>query len=98
MNLLWFLLIGLAAGWRGDGWNLGFVVETERQVEAHLADHDQRLPAADQRSRAILKQMRDDEVRHGQHAMARGGVLLPFPVPTLMQRAADLMRTVVYRW
>jgi ubiquinone biosynthesis monooxygenase Coq7 len=100
-NPLWYAgawAMGAGSALVSDAVALGFVGETERQVEAHLADHDQRLPAADQRSRAILKQMRDDEVRHGQHAMARGGVLLPFPVPTLMQRAADLMRTVVYRW
>lgn len=100
-NPVWYAgawAMGAGSALVSDAVALGFVGETERQVEAHLADHDERLPPADRRSRAILKQMREDEIRHGQHAMAQGGVPLPFPIPQLMQRAADLMRAVVYRW
>lgn len=99
-NGLWYsgsFAIGVAAGLRGDGWNLGFVVETERQVEAHLAEHLQHLPAADARSRAILSVMKDDEVRHADHALAAGARLLPSPIPTVMAAASKLMKTVAYR-
>jgi ubiquinone biosynthesis monooxygenase Coq7 len=100
LNPLWYtgaLAIGIAAGLASDRVNLGFVVETERQVEEHLTTHMDRLPAADGRSRAIVEQMRDDEVRHGAMAMAAGAVGLPFPIRVLMRAAADVMRTVAYR-
>lgn len=100
LNPLWYtgaLAIGIAAGLASDRVNLGFVVETERQVEEHLTVHMDRLPAADGRSRAIVEQMRDDEARHGAMAMAAGAVDLPFPVRLLMRAAADVMRTVAYR-
>src|SRR6476659_1459001 len=74
LNPLWYAgsyAIGVLAGLRGDGWNLGFVVETERQVEAHLAEHLQALPEADGRSRAILSTMQADEIRHAENAEAR---------------------------
>ena len=99
-NPLWYAgsyAIGLAAGLRGDGWNLGFVVETERQVEAHLEEHLRTLPAADARSRAILEVMKDDEVRHADHAQAAGARRLPPPIPTLMATASKLMKAVAYR-
>jgi ubiquinone biosynthesis monooxygenase Coq7 len=85
------------AGLRGDGWNLGFVVETERQVEAHIAEHLQALPEADGRSRAILATMQVDEARHADQAQARGARALPPPVPALMAAASKLMKTIAYR-
>jgi ubiquinone biosynthesis monooxygenase Coq7 len=99
-NPLWYAgsyAIGLLAGLRGDGWNLGFVVETERQVEAHLEEHLRSLPAADQRSRAILETMKADEARHADNAEAAGARILPQPIPTLMALASKLMKTVAYR-
>jgi len=77
--------------------SLGFVVETERQVEAHLAEHLERLPAQDGRSRVVLAQMQADEVRHAQAAQTRGGIALPFPIPQLMQASSMVMKTVAYR-
>ncbi len=100
LNPVWYAgsyALGLLAGLRGDGWNLGFVVETERQVEAHLEEHLQTLPAADARSRAILTVMKADEIRHGDHAEAAGARSLPQPVPALMAAASKLMKTVAYR-
>ena len=102
LNPLWYAgayAIGLAAGLRGDGWNLGFVVETERQVEAHLGEHlaDDGLPADDARSRAIVAVMKDDEARHADHALAAGARLLPQPIPTLMRLAATTMKKIAYR-
>ena len=85
------------AGLRGDGWNLGFVVETERQVEAHLDEHLQQLPPADGRSRAVLEVMKADEARHADNALAQGARTLPQPIPTLMALASKLMKTVAYR-
>jgi ubiquinone biosynthesis monooxygenase Coq7 len=100
LNPLWFtgaFAIGVAAGVAGDDVNLGFVVETERQVEEHLSGHMDRLPPGDRKSRAIVEQMRDDEARHGAMAQAAGAATLPWPVPFLMRRAADVMRAVAYR-
>jgi len=100
LNPLWYAgsyAIGALAGLRGDGWNLGFVAETERQVEAHLDQHLQQLPAADARSRAILETMKADEARHAEHARAQGARALPPPVPSLMALASRLMKTVAYR-
>jgi ubiquinone biosynthesis monooxygenase Coq7 len=100
LNPLWYagsFAIGLAAGVAGDRANLGFVVETERQVEEHLTAHIERLPANDTRSRAIVTQMRDDEARHGAMATDAGAVPLPFPVRRAMRAAADVMRAVAYR-
>lgn len=99
-NPLWYggsYALGVVAGLRGDGWNLGFVVETERQVEAHLDEHLQTLPEADQRSREILKQMKEDEARHAEHAEQAGARVLPWPVPSLMAGASKLMKAVAYR-
>ena len=100
LNPLWYagaFGIGLAAGAASDRVNLGFVVETERQVEDHLTGHIDQLPGADARSRAIVEQMRDDEARHGAMAQAAGAADLPFPVRRLMRAAADVMRAVAYR-
>jgi ubiquinone biosynthesis monooxygenase Coq7 len=100
LNPVWYAgsyAIGVAAGLRGDGWNLGFVVETERQVEAHLDEHLQTLPPADARSRAILGVMKADEARHADNAQAQGARTLPPPMPTLMALASKLMKTVAYR-
>lgn len=99
-NPLWYtgsFAIGALAALAGDRWSLGFVVETERQVEAHLGDHLARLPAADARSRAILETMQADEARHADSALARGGAKLPFPVPALMRCASAVMKAVAYR-
>jgi 3-demethoxyubiquinol 3-hydroxylase len=100
LNPVWYVgsfAIGVVAGLAGDRANLGFVVETESQVEEHLTAHIERLPAADAKSRAIVDQMRDDEVRHGAMALEAGALPLPFPVRHLMRGAADVMRAVAYR-
>jgi ubiquinone biosynthesis monooxygenase Coq7 len=100
LNPLWYAgsyAIGVAAAAVGDPISLGFVVETERQVEAHLAEHLERLPVQDDRSRAILRQMQADEIRHAEAAQARGGVDLPWPLPGLMYAASTIMKAVAYR-
>ena len=94
LNPLWYggaFLIGLAAGRLGDRVSLGFVVETERQVEHHLESHLERLPAADLASRAIVAQMRNDEAEHAVAAQLAGGVELPAPVRGAMRLAAKMM-------
>jgi len=99
-NPLWYagsFAIGALAALAGDRWSLGFVVETERQVEAHLGEHMDRLPPADARSRAVLATMQADEARHADSALARGGAKLPFPLPLLMRCASAMMKTVAYR-
>lgn len=100
LNPIWYggsFAIGALAGLRGDGWNLGFVVETERQVEAHLDEHLEALPSDDLKSRAILEQMKADEARHADEAEAAGARSLPFPIPGVMSMASKLMKTVAYR-
>ncbi|HEV8501077.1 MAG TPA: 2-polyprenyl-3-methyl-6-methoxy-1,4-benzoquinone monooxygenase [Casimicrobiaceae bacterium] len=99
-NPLWYagsFAIGVAAGLAGDRRNLGFVVETERQVEEHLAGHLDTLPMADAKSRAIVETMRSDEARHGAMAMEAGALPLAWPVRRLMRSCADVMRAVAYR-
>ena len=99
-NPLWYagsFAIGIVAGLAGDRASLGFVAETERQVEEHLTVHMDRLPEADRKSRAVVDQMRDDEIRHGAMAVEAGAVPLPYPVKRLMRAAADVMRAVAYR-
>ena len=100
LSPLWYAgsyAIGAAAALAGDPLSLGFVVETERQVEAHLQDHLEKLPAADERSRAVLTQMQTDEVRHAQEAEERGGIELPFPLPKLMHLSSMVMKAIAYR-
>ena len=100
LNPLWYLgsyAIGAVAALAGDPVSLGFVVETERQVEAHLAEHLDQLPAQDERSRAVLTQMQADEIHHAHAAQERGGIELPFPLPKLMHFSSMVMKTVAYR-
>lgn len=101
LNPLWYagaFAIGYAAGkLGGDRLSLGFVVETENQVEAHLNSHMERLPAGDTASRAIVAQMKDDEVQHARMAERAGAVALPGPVKGLMRMAAKVMTTVAHR-
>ncbi len=99
LNPLWYLgalALGVAAGRLGDRWNLGFLAETERQVEAHLDDHLARLPAADEKSRAVLAQMRTDEVAHAETAVRLGAAELPVPVRAAMKAASRVMTTTAY--
>lgn len=100
VNPLWYagsFAIGLVAGSSGDRTNLGFVVETERQVEAHLTAHMDRLPAADRRSHAIVAAMRDDEMRHGAAARDAGAVELPWFARLVMRGVARVMTFAAYR-
>ncbi|NUZ05626.1 2-polyprenyl-3-methyl-6-methoxy-1,4-benzoquinone monooxygenase [Piscinibacter koreensis] len=99
LNPLWYagaFGFGLLAARAGDRVSLGFVVETERQVEQHLESHLGRLPAADTASRAIVQQMKDDEARHGAAAERAGGVRLPAPVRWAMRGAAKVMTTTAH--
>jgi len=94
LNPLWYagaFGIGLAAGWAGDRWSLGFVVETERQVEQHLAGHLDRLPSTDAPSRAIVEQMKVDEAQHAVSAELHGAAALPAPVRLAMRLAGRVM-------
>jgi len=100
LNPLWYagsLGIGLLAGAFGEKWNLGFLAETERQVEAHLNGHLQALPDADGRSRAIVDQMRLDEIRHADMAIQYGATELPSVVKLLMKGTARIMTGAAYR-
>lgn len=100
LNPLWYagaFGLGLLAGRLGDKVSLGFVVETEVQVGAHLQSHLDRLPASDHDSRAIVAQMRDDELRHAQDAQDAGAMELPRPIKDLMRAAAKVMTTVAQR-
>ncbi|MCG3189763.1 MAG: 2-nonaprenyl-3-methyl-6-methoxy-1,4-benzoquinol hydroxylase [Burkholderiaceae bacterium] len=99
LNPLWYagaFGIGLAAALAGDRWSLGFVLETERQVEQHLAGHLDRLPEADAASRAIVKQMKVDEAQHAESARAAGGAELPAPIRLAMRLAARVMTGTAY--
>lgn len=100
-NGLWYsgsFALGALAGLAGDRWSLGFVMETERQVEAHLMHHLHDLPSGDQRSRAIVSQMATDEAEHGEAAREGGGEDLPRPIPLLMRLTAEVMKKVAYRF
>ena len=100
LNPLWYagsLSLGALAGLAGGPKALGFMAETERQVEAHLDEHLRVLPEADARSRAILGTMKADEARHAAHAEAAGARVLPPPVPGLMAMASNLMKAIAYR-
>jgi ubiquinone biosynthesis monooxygenase Coq7 len=99
LNPLWYagaFGIGLLAGRGGDAISLGFVVETERQVESHLNSHLERLPPTDHASRAIVQQMRDDEMQHAATAAAAGAAELPVPVRWAMRAAARIMTTAAH--
>lgn len=99
LNPLWYagaLAMGFAAGRSGDRWSLGFMAETERQVEQHLQSHLGRLPQADTASRAVVEQMKLDETRHARDAIALGGAELPPPIGLMMKGAARVMTTVAH--
>lgn len=99
LNPVWYagaFAMGAVAGALGDRVNLGFLAETERQVYDHLEDHLGRLPAEDARSAAILRQMQDDEDRHRQTAIKRGGVELPAPVQGAMRLVSTVMTRTAY--
>lgn len=100
LNPLWYagaFGIGLLASRLGERASLGFVVETERQVEAHLMSHLDKLPLKDHESRAVVAQMRDDEARHAREAQHAGAADLPLPVKLTMKVAAKVMTTVAHR-
>ncbi|NCA70237.1 MAG: 2-polyprenyl-3-methyl-6-methoxy-1,4-benzoquinone monooxygenase [Sphingobacteriia bacterium] len=99
LNPLWYagsFAIGAAAGLAGDKWSLGFVVETERQVEDHLDEHLEQIPLEDGKTRAILEQMKADEIHHARVAQAAGGAELPQPLRTVMRLASRVMTRTVY--
>jgi len=99
-NPLWYggsFALGVLAGALGDQWNLGFLAETEHQVEGHLDSHLDKLPARDAKSRAIVEQMKADEIRHAETAIAHGGVPLPAPVRMAMRLSSKVMTTLAYR-
>ena len=89
--------LGATAGLAGDKWSLGFVAETERQVEEHLRSHLQEIPESDQKTKSIIKQMIIDEQRHGETAKAAGGKDLPNPIQLAMKAMANVMKKVTYR-
>ncbi|MEK7835648.1 MAG: 2-polyprenyl-3-methyl-6-methoxy-1,4-benzoquinone monooxygenase, partial [Pseudomonadota bacterium] len=94
LNPLWYagsFALGAAAGLLGDKWSLGFLAETERQVEGHLAGHLDRLPPQDEKSRAVLEQMKDDEARHARAAIEHGAAELPAPVKLAMKLGSRVM-------
>lgn len=100
LNPVWYLgsvAIGAAAGAAGDRWSLGFVAETEHQVVAHLDRHLDALPDHDQRSRAVVEQMKEDEGRHATIALRAGGAALPGPIQKLMGLTSKIMTTAAYR-
>ena len=100
LNPLWYagaFGLGLVAGRLGDALSLGFVAETERQVEAHLDGHLERLPAPDTASRAVVTQMKEDEARHAAQAWSAGARELPAPARTAMRLASRVMTTVAHR-
>jgi ubiquinone biosynthesis monooxygenase Coq7 len=96
---LWYagaFVIGAASGILGDRWSLGFIEETEKQVSDHLTGHLERLPKKDARSRAIIRQMREEEETHGANAHAAGAAALPGPVRGLMRVTAKVMTRTAY--
>lgn len=99
LNPFWYagsLALGALAGLMGDAWNLGFLAETERQVEAHLHEHLECLPQQDHASRAVLAQMKTDEAQHAAMAEDHGARVLPGPVKLMMRLSAGMMKRVVY--
>jgi ubiquinone biosynthesis monooxygenase Coq7 len=100
LNPLWYagaFAIGTVAGALGDRWNLGFLAETEHQVEEHLRGHLPRLPQEDARTRVLVEAMRADEARHRDTAVRLGAAILPAPVKLAMRLASRVMTTVAYR-
>lgn len=99
LNPFWYtgsLAIGALAGLMGDKWNLGFLAETERQVGHHLQSHLEKLPAQDEKSRAIVAQMYTDEVGHSDMAISLGGAELPQPVQLAMKLNGKVMTSAAY--
>jgi ubiquinone biosynthesis monooxygenase Coq7 len=99
LNPFWYagsFLIGATAGLAGDKWSLGFVAETEHQVEDHLESHLKRLPSQDQMSRAVLEQMKADEIHHATVALEAGGAELPGPIKLAMKLTSKVMTKSVY--
>lgn len=99
LDPLWYVgsfAWGVASGLAGDRWSLGFLAETESQVERHLDGHLDRLPAGDSCSRAIVEQMRDDENRHGETGRALGAAELPYAMKLAMQAASKVMTRTAY--
>ncbi len=100
LNPLWYagsFTLGALAGALGDKWNLGFLAETEHQVEGHLNEHLSELPEQDVKSRAIVEQMKVDEMKHADTAIAHGGVPLPMPVRQAMQLTSKVLTFAAYR-
>ena len=99
LNPAWYagsFAIGALAGLLGNRWNLGFLAETERQVVRHLEGHLQKLPAADQKSRAVLELMKEDEARHATSAITQGGAELPEPAKAAMRLSSSVMTGIAY--
>ncbi|MEJ2609819.1 MAG: 2-polyprenyl-3-methyl-6-methoxy-1,4-benzoquinone monooxygenase [Candidatus Thiodiazotropha sp.] len=99
LNPFWYassFMLGAAAGLAGDKWSLGFVAETEHQVEAHLNEHINQIPNQDKKSHAVLEQMKTDEIKHAEMAMAAGGVSLPTPIKVAMKVTSKLMTKSVF--
>ncbi len=100
LSSVWYVgsfAMGATSGLFGDKWSLGFIAETERQVCEHLSGHLQRLPEEDARSRAIVRQMRDEEQEHGENATAAGAADLPGPIRKLMRLTSKVMTKTAYR-
>lgn len=99
LNPLWYagsFTLGAIAGAIGDKWNLGFLAETEHQVGAHLEKHLHELPASDEKSRAILEQMKTDEAQHADTAIGLGGAELPAPIKAAMKQMSKVMTSTTY--
>ncbi len=99
LNPLWYagsFTLGAIAGAIGDKWNLGFLAETEHQVGAHLEKHLHELPASDEKSRAILEQMKTDEAQHADTAIGLGGAELPAPIKSAMKQMSKVMTSTTY--
>ncbi|AUZ04573.2 2-nonaprenyl-3-methyl-6-methoxy-1,4-benzoquinol hydroxylase [Vitreoscilla sp. C1] len=100
LNPVWYassLAIGVAAGVLGDKWNLGFLEETEKQVTKHLEEHLEALPAQDAKSRAVVTQMREDEMKHAEMAHDFGAAPLPLPVKMVMEAMSKVMTSISYK-
>jgi len=99
LNPLWYagsFGLGVLAGALGDKWNLGFLAETERQVEGHLNEHLSQLPEQDAKSRAVVEQMKTDEIKHAETALAHGGAELPMPVKVAMKLSSKVLTRTAY--